>query len=486
MYRLLTWLSLMALLSACQSNQTTQTELPDLILPQSFSSINWQTVDNQTHNDINWWQAFQDPVIDHLIAQLNHSNPSLVASFAQYQAAVAALRGVESAKSPTITLNASASKGTLASNTSFSTGGLPTNSSYSLSTGVNWEMDVWGKIEHNINANQALADASLADLRAMQLSRQATLIDTLFTLRNNQQQQQLVRRSIDAYQRFLQLTQARKRAGVASALDTAQAQTQLHAQQAQLIDLQEQASKLQHALSALVGQTKSALILGENHALPTLPALIPSAWLIQRPDIQASRSRVLANKAQLGLAEVAFFPTITLNASANYRNTELNQLINLPNTIWSLGPNLAATLFDGGKREAGIEQAKANLLQASANYQQTVLTAFQEVEDNLSSMNFVSQELGIQQLALKAAQQAHQIAQSQYRAGINSALNVITAYTAELTAERTFLNLQLRQQQALLILLKNSDGHWQSAATQAINSTPLPSGSRQNKLDRPD
>jgi NodT family efflux transporter outer membrane factor (OMF) lipoprotein len=185
---------------------------------------------------------------------------------------------------------------------------------------------------------------------------------------------------------------------------------------------------------------------------------VPSTLLLNRPDIIASERRVSAANAQIGVAQSAFFPTINLVGSAGYRNTEISNLVNVPNTIWSLGPSLAFSLFDGGLREANVKIAEAGLDQATATYKQTVLNAFQEVEDNLSSIALLHEEAQVQQEALNAAMQAHRIAQSQYRAGISSALNVISAQTAELTAKRALTNVKLRQQLASLVLLKNTGG----------------------------
>ena len=331
---------------------------------------------------------------------------------------------------------------------------------YSLSTNVAWELDVWGRIRDNISSNEAKAQASLADLYAARLSTQALLTQSYLQLRHLDYQQQLLAESETAYQRFLKLTQARIKAGVASKLDATQAETQLYSIQAQQLDLQDQRQRLQNAIATLVGTHSAAMNLSKqgNYAFstPETPQLIPSALLTQRPDIIASERRVYAANQQIGVAQSAFFPTINLVASASYRNRDLANLIDIPNTFWSLGPSMALALFDGGLREANKAIAIATMEQAAANYKQTLLTAFQEVEDNLSSLYWLAEEAKIQQQAVSSANQALLIAQKQYQAGVNSALNVISAQTAELSAKRTLADIQHRQRLAAVQLWKNT------------------------------
>lgn len=438
---------------------------PEVQTPVAFSGYqHWQAIDKITPPTPNtqWWQSFHDPLLNQLVTSLTVNNQTLKANEAQYRAALATLDSSKAARYPTLSTTASATNGVLSSSSSFSSSSLPTNSSYSLNASASWELDLWGRIRQIVESNEAKAQASLADLYAARLSSQVLLVQTYCQLRNTDQQITLVQTSIDAYQRFVNLTAARKKAGVASGLDVAQAQTQLNTTQAQLFDLREQRSHQEHAIAALLGKPATGFSLAPQAAfetvLPTAPQLIPSTLLLNRPDIIANERRVAAANAQIGVAQAAYFPTINLVSSVGYRNTNLSDLINIPNTIWSLGPSLAYTLFDGGIREANVRIAEAGLDQAAATYKQTVLTAFQEVEDNLSSVSILAQEAQVQQQALDAASQALRIAQSQYKAGINSALNVITAQTAELTAKRSLASVQLRQQLANLILLKNSGG----------------------------
>lgn len=414
----------------------------------------------QTPHSSAWWQSFNDPLLNELNERLTLDNQTLKASEAQYRIALATLQSVSASRLPTLNSNFSASHGTLASTTSFSSSELPKVTTYSLSANVAWELDVWGRIRDNISSNEAKAQASLADLYAARLSTQALLTQSYLQLRYLDHQQLLLAESETAYQRFLALTQARIKAGVASKLDATQAETQLYSVQAQRLDLQDQRQRLQNAIASLVGTHSAALSISKKadyaFSIPETPQLIPSALLTQRPDIIASERRVYAANQQIGVAQSAFFPTINLVASASYRNRDLANLIDIPNTFWSLGPSMALALFDGGLREANKAIAIATMEQAAANYKQTLLTAFQEVEDNLTSLYWLAEEAKIQQQAVSSANQALLIAQKQYQAGINSALNVISAQTAELTAKRTLADIQHRQRLAAVQLWKNT------------------------------
>lgn len=449
-------------LTAC-TQSVSEHRLPTINTPAQFSGYeHWQMVSEATTATSAWWQAFKDDTLNQLIETLTINNATLQASEAQYRAAVAALMGSQASQVPTLSATASANNGTVATSNSFSSSSLPTNSNYALNASVSWELDLWGRIRQTVQSNEAKAQASLADLYAARLSSQALLVQSYFQLRNTDLQIDIVNTSIAAYHRFVRLTQARQQAGVVSSLDVAQAKTQYHTTQAQLLDLQEQRAHYQHAIATLLGQSASGFTISKRNedstSMPALPTLVPSTLLLNRPDIIASERRVAAANAQIGVTQSAFFPTINLVGSVGYRNTEISNLVNLPNTIWSLGPSLAFSLFDGGLRKANVKIAEAGLDQATATYKQTVLNAFQEVEDNLSSIALLHEEAQVQQQALDAAMQAHRIAQSQYRAGISSALNVISAQTAELNAQRTQKSIQLRQQLASLVLLKNTGG----------------------------
>jgi NodT family efflux transporter outer membrane factor (OMF) lipoprotein len=282
-------------------------------------------------------------------------------------------------------------------------------------------------------------------------------------LRAAESQAALLDRSVAAYQRSLELTQNRYTAGVSSAADVAQAQTQLKSTQAQLVEANSSRAQLEHALATLLGKPSAMLTLPRTATLPQVPNIpvqLPASLIERRPDIVAAERRVAAANAQIGVAQSAFFPAVTLSANAGFRGNDLAQLLSAPNLFWSLGPALAATLFDGGARRSAEESAKASLDLATASYRQTVLTALQEVEDNLVIAASLEEEIGLQTDALVSAQRSLEIANNQYKAGTVSYLNVVTAQATALGAERTLLDVQNRRLGAITQLLKNLAGRW--------------------------
>ncbi|MGS0755786.1 efflux transporter outer membrane subunit [Roseateles sp. GG27B] len=307
--------------------------------------------------------------------------------------------------------------------------------------------------------------ASSNDLAAARLSAQALLAQTYFSLRTADSQAALYARSVQAYQRSLELTQARYDGGVAARTDVLQAQTQLRTAQAQAADTQAQRAVLEHAIAVLLGEAPSSLGLASLAALPEVPAvplLLPARLLERRPDIAAARSRVAAAYAQIGVTDAAFFPDLTLSASAGYRGSTLANLVSAPNLLWSLGPSLAVAVLDGGQRKLASAQARATAEQLTASYRQTVLTALQEVEDDLVLTRQLQEEVQLQSAALQAAQRNLEITQDQYRAGTLGYLNVVTAQTTALSSESNLLNVRNRQLAAVNQLLKNVAGRWDS------------------------
>jgi len=273
---------------------------------------------------------------------------------------------------------------------------------------------------------------------------------------------------VAAYQRSLDLTQNRYTAGIASAADVAQATTQLKSTQAQQVEANSSRAQLEHALATLLGKPASAFGMTRTATLPQAPSIpvqLPASLLERRPDIAAAERRVAAANAQIGVAQSAFFPAITLSGSAGFRGAELAELISSPSLFWSIGPALAFTLFDGGARKSAEDSAKASADQATATYRQTVLTAFQEVEDNLVIAASLEEEIALQADAFKAAERSLEIASNQYKAGTVSYLNVVTAQTTALSAERTLLDVRNRRLAAITQLLKNLAGRWDAAAS---------------------
>ena len=290
------------------------------------------------------------------------------------------------------------------------------------------------------------------------------MAQTYFSLRAAEANVQILRETLQAYERSWELTRNRQQAGVASVADVAQAESQYKSTQVQLLEAETTRTQLENALAALLGQAPASFSLPATGALPqppVVPAQLPSQLLERRPDIAAAERRVAAANAQIGVAQAAFFPALTLSGTAGYRGSELSNLFNAPSLFWSLGPQLALSLFDGGARTAAVESARAANEQAAATYRQTVLTALQEVEDNLTAATALAQEQQLQTEALAAAQRALEVVSNQYRAGTVGYLNVITAQATVLSAQRSLIDVRSRRLAAVNTLLKNVAGRWE-------------------------
>ena len=423
--------------------------------PPAFKQAGeWKPATTALAAEEKWWQLFRDPVLDGLEARVNVDNQNLQQAEAQYRVARAGLDSARAGLFPSLTAGAARTR-------SDNSTGLAPGTNYSATASLSWEIDLWGRLRRNVDSGVAKLAASAADLAAARLSTQALLAQSYAQLRATDQQLALLVRTVSAYRRFLELTDRRLAAGVASPLDQAQAQTQLATAQAQEIDLQNSRAQTEHALAVLTGRPPAAFSLPAAEALPQLPAtprLLPSTLIEQRPDIIAAEMRVAAANAQIGVASAAWFPVLSLGGAVGYRNPTLSGLFDLPNRFWSLGPNLAMTLFDGGARSAALALATASYEQTVASYRQTVLTAFQEVEDNLAASHLLEQEAAAQARAMAAAKRAREIAEHQYRAGTINALNVVTAQAAELSAEVSAIAIANRRLQAAIQLQKNAAG----------------------------
>jgi len=414
-----------------------------------------------------WWQLFQDPVLDDLQARLVIGNENLKAAVAQVASARATLAASRTAMFPTLGAGLSATRSGNAQDSSTGTTRSGASNSVALSANASWEIDLWGRLAQATTAAQASYQASTDDLAAARLSAQGTLAEAYFSMRLAEAQAALLQRTVAAYQRALDITQARYDAGVVARSDVLQAQTQLKSTQAQALEQALQRAQLEHAIAVLLGVPPSALTLGRVAdpaatlpAVPQVPELLPTQLLQRRPDIAAAQRRVAAAYAQIGVADAAFFPSLTLAASAGFRNSSLANLVSAPNLFWSLGPALAQSIFDGGQRQLASAQSRASADQATATYRQTVLTALQEVEDNLVAAAQLQQQAVLQADALQAAQRNVEITLEQYRAGTVSFLDVSSAQAQALGSEISLLGLQNRQLVAVNRLLRNIAGRW--------------------------
>jgi len=405
-----------------------------------------------------WWTLFKDPVLDGLQAELVVGNQNLAAALAQVASARAVLKASGSAIWPTLSVGAGTTRSANAENNNAQRN---VSTSNSLTANAAWEVDLWGRLAEGIKAAGASYQASQADLAALRLSAQATLTQTYFSLRTADAQQALLVRTAAANQRALELTQLRYASGVVAQTDVLQARTQLRNVQAQLSDMRSQRAQLEHSLAAQLGKLPGQFQLPADARLPELPPvpeLVPSTVLAQRPDIAAARARQVAAYAQIGIADAAFFPSLDLSASAGYRGASWSHLVSAPNLLWSIGAAIAQPLFDGGQRRLASDQARASADAATANYRQVVLTAFQEVEDNLVDFAESGAALALQRDAFEAAQANLDIVMAQYRAGTVSYLDVSSAQASLLSAESSLLSSRNRQLVAASVLLKNLGG----------------------------
>jgi len=424
----------------------------------------WKQVgsnDQTTVVNAQWWTLFNDDTLNELQERVVVNNQSLKANAAQLQVARAALEAARAPLLPNLTVNAGASR----SANSFNS---PRGTSYTLNAAASsWEIDLWGRIADQVGVASANLQASELTLAAAKLSVHATVTQTYFSLRLAQTQQKLLERSVEAYRKSLDLTENRYNSGIATRSDVAQALAQLKATEAQRLAVNTQRSQLENTLAVLAGSAMSSFNLPEQGRLPEpprVPVLIQSEWLARRPDIAAAERQVAAANYQVGVTSAAFFPTLTLSATGGYRGASLSDLVAVPNQVWSIGPLLSYAAFDNGVRRAANARALANLELATVNYRQTVLTALQELEDNLIAIYNLQEQVTYQAQAKTASEEVLKITLNQYTAGTVSYLNVVTAQTNAMNAELswlTALNLQLAATNALL---KNTAGMLSSSA----------------------
>ena len=422
-----------------------------------------------------WWGVFDDPVLSALEARVAQHNQSLAAQLAAYEQAEAAIAQARAAYFPTLSAGASAtrSKSASASNSVAQPGRI--FNSLSTSVTASWAPDLWGKVRLQVQAGESSAAASAATLRFTLLSLQGTLAQSYLQLRTVDAQVRLAQETVAAYTRALQLTENRYKAGVDTAAGVAQARTQLLQAQTSATDLGVTRAQLQNAIAVLVGQAPGDFTLPAENALPSVPAIppgIPVQLLQRRPDLAAAAEQVQAANAQIGVAQTAWLPNLTLSAQGGSQATRMAELFTAPSLFWSIGPSLAATLFDGGLRRAQVESSKAAYRQTVANYRQDVLTALQQVQDNPAAQSILAQEAQQQAAVVQAAAVSLRLAENQYKAGIAPYLNVITAQTTATSARNAELTLLNRRYAASVALIQALGGGWGETGTTAIG--PLP------------
>jgi NodT family efflux transporter outer membrane factor (OMF) lipoprotein len=414
-----------------------------------------------------WWEAFGDPQLDALIAQVDVSNQTIAAAEAQVRISSALADQSRASWWPQLTGSVSRTESKPSSTTGPIIGNV-TNKRIidSLPLNASWEADLWGRIRRLVESGDATTKASAGDLINARLSAQATLAQDYFQLRALESQAKLLDETVAAYAKTLELTKNRYTMGVAARADVAQAEAQLSSTRAQALDLGVQRAQLEHAVAVLVGKPAPGFSLAAGTlagAPPPVPATgLPAELLERRPDIAAAERRVEAANAQIGVAKAAFFPTATLGATYGYQTAAPALWFKHPSLFWSVGPALAFTLFDGGRRDAVSAQAVASYDQTVANYRGIVLQAFADVEDNLAALRILEAEAAVQDDAVKSAQQSLDITVNQYKAGIVTYIQVVVAQTAALQAQTTALGIRSRRMAASVLLVKALGGGWET------------------------
>ncbi|WAS54263.1 efflux transporter outer membrane subunit [Burkholderia ambifaria] len=447
---------------------------PDTSIPAAFKEApaGWKVAQPADRADRGpWWSVYNDPQLDALIGKLNASNQTIAQSAAAYRQARALVAEARAAYFPTVGLTASGSRARSGrTSTSSGASGFGSSSSisnsYSVGLDASWEPDLWGKVSRSVSAQRAGEAAAAADLANARLSQQALLAQTYFQLRTSDALQKLLDDTVKSYGDSLRLTQNQYAQGVAARADVIQAQTQLQSAQAAAIDNGVARAQYEHAIATLIGEPASTFSLPPNPLTaqpPITPVDVPSALLERRPDIAAAERRAASANEQIGVAIAAFFPTLTLSATGGFQSSVWSQLFTLPARFWTVGPQLAATLFDAGLRAAQTDAARATYDQDVAAYRLAVLTAFQDVEDNLASQRILAQEVDVQRQAVDSAEQALAIVTNQYKAGTVAYLNVLSAQTTAFTAQQKLATIAGQRMVSSVGLVKALGGGWDAS-----------------------
>ena len=418
-----------------------------------------------------WWTLFGDTTLDQLAAQVQVSNQNIAAAVASVAQARALVGERDAARLPSVGLSGSAQRAGGEGN-SRSGGGSGGSNSVSASLGASWELDVWGRLKLLADSARASAQASEADLAAARLSALGTLASSYLQLRAADAEAGLLRSTVQGYERSLQIAQNRYAAGVAAQTDVLQAQTQLANTRADLAGVLADRAKLEHAIAVLTGVAPGGFTLPVAHGVadaaswmpvvPAVPVVVPSALLQRRPDIASAERAVAAANAQIGIQRAAYFPSLSLGATLGSGGSSVADLFKASGTVWSLGLSIAQTVFDAGATAARVEEAQAARDARVAVYRQTVLTAFQSVEDQLTVLRTLREQEPLRREAVSAAERTAQQLLNRYRAGQVGYTEVVTAQAAALSARRALLQLQVNRQLAVVALVQALGGGWQA------------------------
>ena len=404
-----------------------------------------------------WWNIYADAELNRLETLSASNNQQVAVAIANFDQARAAVKTAQANFFPQISANPSATRQRTSANAS-SGGNSRTFNTFTVSTDASWELDVFGRIRRLTDSARASFAASADDLESLKLSIQAEVAMDYFTLRALDAQSASLNQTVVAYARALELTQNRRKSGIADELDVAQAETQLRSAKAQIPAVDLQRAQTRHALAVLCGQPATTFALTSESVgstnLPAIPLSVPSEWLESRPDISAAERRMAAANANVGVATAAFYPRLLLNGSGGFQSISASDIFAWPSHLWAVGPTLTLPLFTGGANRAQLASAKAAYNGAVATYRQTVLTAFQDVEDQLAAQHFLASQLDEETAALTSARRALDIANNRYKSGVEQYLDVITAQTTELTHEQSVIQLRGQRLATSVALIK--------------------------------
>jgi NodT family efflux transporter outer membrane factor (OMF) lipoprotein len=414
-----------------------------------------------------WWAVYQDPELNDLEQRCASANQNIAAALHAYEQAHDLVRVNRAALYPTVSIGGSASRNRISNTTPLRPAGSPADYwEFLIPLNISWEPDLWGGVRRQIESSAASAQASAADLADTRLSLQGMLAVTFLQLRGLDLQAQLLRSTLDTYTQTLQLTQALRKGGLVTEIDVQEAQAQLEEARAQLIDLGEQRAQYEHAIAVLIGEPATDFHIAERPLAgnpPAVPTGVPSELLQRRPDIAAAERRVAAANALIGVAKAAYYPNITLGAGGGVETDMVSQLFNSGSAQWNAGPSASEILYDAGRRKAQVDYAVAQREQATALYREQVLSAFRDVEDQLSALRVLEEEATVQQRAVDAAKQSTDLSLLRYKRGLAAYLEVLTSQTVELNDERAAAALVARRIVASAQLQMALGGGWSSA-----------------------
>ncbi len=459
-------------------------------LPPNFKEAKgWKQ--GEPRDDMNrgrWWEIFGDPQLNALEEQIDVNNQTIAAAEAQFRQSRAAIRVAHAGLYPTVTggstIIGSGTSGNLTASTAAGVAGVARQNALLTvpSVGATWVPDFWGQVRRQIEAATATAQATAGDIETARLTIQAEVALDYFQLHGLDAEKELLDSNVKAYEQALSLTMNRFNQGVASQVDVAQAQTQLEQTRAQSTDTLVARQQFEHAIAILIGKPPSQLTIAPGPIAsqpPSIPGELPSELLERRPDIAANERRIAAANAQIGVTIAAYYPTITLGASGGLQSTSLLSLFTFPSRFWSVGPSVSELFYDAGRRKGVTEEAQAAYDITVANYRQSVLTAFQSVEDNIATLRILEQESREQANAVRYAERSLQLANAQYTGGITTYLQVITAQEAALANERTAVQINTRRITASVSLIQALGGGWDvSKLPSAKDVTPAYNGKK--------